>query len=160
MLITTSVSLFFMPRLGELAQRPAALRAEVWRTLAAVMAITAIAALAMGLLRGPLVRIVFSSAFDGAQALMPVQLLGDVLKMGAWTLGFVLVSQVRTGWYVAIEVLVPLVFVLGTRALIPDWGPIGAMWAYVTASAVHLLLALAGLQRTLFRRLANAADEE
>lgn len=160
MLITTSVSLFFMPRLGELAQQAAALRSEVWRTLAAVLAITAASALAIGLLRDVLVRAVFSSAFDGAQALMPVQLLGDVLKMGAWTLGFVLVSQVKTRWYVAIEVLVPLIFVLATKALIPTLGPIGAMWAYVTASLVHLLLALVALRKTLITRLAQPTQVE
>lgn len=149
--ITTSVSLYFMPRLGELASRPAELRREVWRTLATVTLVTALIAACIGLLRQWVVPIVFSSDFAGAQALMPMQLVGDVLRMAGWTLGFVLVALLRTRWYLAIEVAVPLLFVLAVNLLIPEQGVMGAVWAYVLASGVHLLLGLLGLRALLFR---------
>ena len=129
-LITSSVSLYFMPRLGELMDQPGAMRREVWRMLALVVALTGCIALALLLTRDWVVRLVFASSFDGVQQLMPVQLMGDVLKMAAWTLGFVLVARVQTAWYVAIEVLVPVVFVLAARALVPEWAhlaQVGAM---------------------------------
>jgi polysaccharide transporter, PST family len=152
-IVTTSVSLYFMPRLGELAHRPAALRQEVWRTLGLVVAVTAGIAVVMGLLRHWVVAIVFSSSFAGAEALMPVQLAGDVLRMAAWTLGFVLVSQLRTRWYMAIEILVPATLVLTVGFFIAHFGVVGANWAYVASSALHLLLGFLGLRVVLFRQL-------
>lgn len=151
--VTTSVSLYFMPRLGELAARPAELRREVWRTLATVTLVTALIATAIGLLRQWVVPMVFSREFAGAQALMPLQLFGDVLRMAGWTLGFVLVALVRTRWYLAIEVAVPLLFVLAVNLLIPEQGVMGAVAAYVLASGVHLLMGLTGLRKLLFRQL-------
>ena len=148
-LITSSVSLYFMPRLGELAKRPSAMRHEVWRMLCLVVLITGSIAGALYLMRHWVVHLVFAASFDGVQALMPVQLLGDVLKMAAWTLGFVLVARVQSTWYVAIELLVPLVFVLTSRLLVPAEGALGACWAYVAASGLQLLLALAALRTLL-----------
>ncbi|MES2159778.1 MAG: O-antigen translocase [Pseudomonadota bacterium] len=151
-IITTSVSLYFMPRLGELASQPAALRREVWRTLGAVTAVTAAMALGIYLLRDLVVKLVFSAAFDGVQQLMPVQLLGDVLKMSAWTLGFVLVATLRSRWYMAIEIVAPAVLVASVHLLTPRLGAVGAMWAYVLAGLVQLLMAVAALRALLFHR--------
>lgn len=150
--ITTSVSLYFMPRLGELAGDELAMRNEVWRTLLLVTVLTALMALGIFLLREWIVPLVFSASFLGVQALMPVQLLGDVIKMAAWILGFVLVARINTRWYVAIEIMVPVVLVLGVRWLVPALGAVGAMWAYVLASMVQLALAALGLRRLLFAR--------
>ena len=118
-----------------------------------VTLVTALIATAIGLLRQWVVPMVFSREFAGAQALMPLQLFGDVLRMAGWTLGFVLVALVRTRWYLAIEVAVPLLFVLAVNLLIPEQGVMGAVAAYVLASGVHLLMGLTGLRKLLFRQL-------
>ncbi len=149
-IITTSVSLYFMPRLGELANDGRGMRREVWRTLAAATGVTAALAMVIYLLRDWVVRLVFSASFDGVQNLMPVQLLGDVLKMAAWILGFVLVATVRTRWYLAIEILVPLFLVGAVRTLTPLLGSIGAMWAFVLASTFQLVLGAIALRDLLF----------
>jgi len=151
-IITTSVSLYFMPRLGELAQQPAALGREVRRTFLAVTGITAALALGIFLFRELVVYIVFSPAFHDVVKLMPVMLLGDVLKMAAWTLGFVLVATQRTAWYMAIEVLAPAALVLGVHLFTPLLGAVGAMWAYVLSGTLQLLLATVALRRLLLPR--------
>lgn len=159
-IITTSVSLYFMPRLGQLAGDAPRLRAEVLRTLAAAMGVTALLALVIGLLRVTVVRWVFAPSFAPVADIMPWQLAGDVLKMGAWTLGFVLVSQLRTGWYVLLEVLVPALFYGGVVVLMPRLGVQGVSVAYALASACHLVLAAVALRALLWTVPARAPHED
>lgn len=151
-IITTSVSLYFMPRLGEIINQADLLRKEVLHTLAAVTGITAAMAIVIFLLRELVVKIVFSSAFNGVQNLMPVQLLGDVLKMSAWTLGFVLVATMRRRWYLAIELATPITLVASVHILTPTLGAVGATWSYVLAGLVQLVMAFIALRAVLFAR--------
>lgn len=145
-IVTGSVSLYFMPRLGQLAGQPRALRAEILRTLAISIAVTACIAGVLMLLRTSVVRWVYAEAFTPAAELMPWQLAGDVLKMAAWICGFVLVAQSRSAWYIALEVLVPVLYYLLARAWTPLWGPSGATMAYAAASACHALMAVWALR--------------
>lgn len=149
-IITTSVSLYFMPRLGELINDSKALRLEIWRTFVVVSGATAALALVIYLLRDWVVYLVFTNAFNGVVDLMPVQLVGDVVKMMAWIFGFVLVALVRSWWYLAIAVVVPMVFVLGVWCLAPNWGAMGATWAYVASATLQLILGCFALRRIVF----------
>lgn len=151
-IITTSVSLYFMPRLGEIINQAELLRKEVLQTLAAVTGITAAMAIVIFLLRELVVKIVFSSAFNGVQELMPVQLLGDVLKMSAWTLGFVLVATMRRRWYLAIELATPITLVAAVHILTPILGAVGATWSYVLSGLVQLIMAFIALRAVLCAR--------
>lgn len=158
MVVTTSVSLYLMPRLGEVIAAPESLRREVWRSLKIVAAITSSLALALFLVREWVVRLVFSSAFDGVAELMPWQLAGDVLRMAAWTLGFVLVALVRSVWYMALEIMVPLAYVAATAWLIGDYGTAGIPWAYCAAEGLHLVLGAFALRDVLFRRSSSKSE--
>jgi len=158
MVVTTSVSLYLMPRLGEVIAVPDSLRREVWRSLKNVAAITASLAFVLFLMREWVVRIVFSSAFDGVAELMPWQLAGDVLRMSAWTLGFVLVALVRSVWYMALEIMVPLAYVVATSWLIGDHGVAGIPWAYCAAEGLHLALGAFALRDVLFCRTSPRSE--
>ena len=83
---------------------------------------------------------------------MPMQLVGDVLKMAGWTLGFVLVATVRSRWYIAIELVVPLVFIVMARVLGASMGVSGVTMAYVAAGAAQCLMAFVALRDVIFIR--------
>jgi PST family polysaccharide transporter len=148
--VMASLSLYFLPRLGEVAGTPA-LRPEILRTLARVVGLTAAVALAIFLLRDLVVRLVFTREFLEVRALMPVQLAGDVLRIGGWTLGFVLVALVRSRWYIALELMMPALYFAGTLAFVPEYGMRGVPIAYCIASAAHLGVSLFALRDILFR---------
>ena len=148
-LIISSVTLVFMPSLGERAGQPLAQRRQILRTLAAATAVTATAAAGVYLLREGIVRVVFSGGFEPVAALMPVQLAGDVLKIAGWILCMALVATLRTRWFVAITLLWAACFVAGTQALAPQLGLHAATWAYLAAGALQTLLAAWALRDLL-----------
>lgn len=150
--IVSGVALHFMPSLGERAHDPAALRQQVLRTLGAATGVTALLALCIGLLREPIVHVVFSPDFRTVAELMPLQLLGDVLKMGGWILSMVLVALMRTRWFLAISLLAAASFVGITKGLVPLLGIEGVLWAYVVTGTLQLTLGAVALRDVLLRR--------
>ena len=148
--VMAAVSLYFLPRLGEVAGTPA-LRREIVRTFAQAVGITAVIALAIFVLRDWVVRIVFTEEFLPVRDLMPFQLLGDVLRMAAWTLGFVLVALVRSRWYIALELLVPAIYFGGALLLVPRHGTQGVTWAYCLAGIAHFAISVFALRDVLIR---------
>ncbi len=152
MVVMMSVTTQFMARLGEVANSPIRLRAEVLRTLGAAVGATAAMALCIFVLREWVVRLIFSRAFLPVIDLMPMQLIGDVLKMTGWTLGFVLVATVRSRWYIAIEIVVPLVFIVAARVLGASMGVSGVTTAYVVAGSIQCCMAFVSLRDVIFVR--------
>ena len=148
--VMASLSLYFHPRLGEVVGTPA-LRKEIVQTFAQVVGITAATALTIFVLRDWVVRIVFTVEFLPVRDLMPFQLLGDVLRMAAWTLGFVLVALVRSRWYIALEVLVPAIYLGGALLLVPEYGARGVTWAYCLAGATHFAISAFALRDVVIR---------
>ncbi len=148
--VMASLSLYFLPRLGEVVGTRA-LREEIVRTFARVVGITAVVALTIFLLRDWVVRMVFTEEFLPVRDLMPFQLLGDVLRMAAWTLGFVLVALVRSRWYIALEILIPAIYFGGALFLVPEFGARGVTWAYCLAGAAHFCVSVFALRDVLIQ---------
>lgn len=146
--VMASVSLYFLPRLGEVAGTPA-LRREIVRTFTQAVGITAFAALTIFILRDWVVRIVFTEEFLPVRDLMPFQLLGDVLRMAGWTLGFVLVALVRSRWYIALELLMPAIYFCSALFLVPVHGAQGVTWSYCLAGLVHFVISVFALRDVL-----------
>lgn len=155
-LIVSSVTLVFMPSLGERSGQPQAQRRQILRMLVTATAVVAAAAAAVCLLREDIVRVVFSGRFEPVAALMPVQLAGDVLKIAGWILCMALVATLRTRWFVAITLLGAACFVAGTRALVPQLGLHAAPWAYLATGTLQTLLAVWALRDLLWQPRAGA----
>lgn len=152
MVVMMSVTTQFMARLGEVANSPIRLRTEVLRTLGASVGATAAMALCIFVLRDWIIRLIFSRAFMPVVDLIPMQLVGDVLKMTGWTLGFVLVATVRSRWYIAIEIAVPLVFVVAAHVLSASMGVSGVVTGYVISGCVQCCMAFVALRDVVFVR--------
>lgn len=149
-IIISSVTLYFMPSMGERNGRPLELRKQILRTLTTAVVSTAVAALAIFILRDFVVHFVFSSKFADVQLLLPLQLVGDVLKIAGWILGMSLVATVRSSWFIASVFSSSLVFVILTRMLIPGMGIESALWAYIVADLIQISIAVYALRDILF----------
>lgn len=155
-LVVASVSLHFMPGMGEHAHDPAARRRHVLRTLGGACAVSALLAAALWAGRAPAVHLVFSPAFAPVIDLLPLQLLGDVLKTAAWILSMALVGTLRTRWFIASLAAYALGFIGLTWQLVPTMGTLGAQWGYVLAVLAQALLAACGLRDVLWAGAAAA----
>ncbi len=146
--VMTSVSLYFMARLGEVVGTPL-FRREVIKTSTLTVALTAVFSLGVWLLRDVIVQFVFTAEFLEARDLLPFQLLGDVMKMGAWTLEVALVALIRSRWYIGLQVVIPAVYLAGATLLVPAVGVQGVSWAYCASAALHLVIAFVALRDVL-----------
>ncbi len=147
----SSMSLYFMPRIAEL-QNPQELAREIRRTLTAFIALVASAALMIYLLRDLVVYLLYTPDFLPMRELFAYQLLGDVMRMAAWSLGFVLVAKDFHRYYLVFEILIPALFYGGTIILSPTFGSQAVPLAYAAAYTIHFLLALFALRRLILPR--------
>lgn len=148
-LVVASVSLHFMPGMGEHAHDPANLRRHVLRSLAGACAASALLAVVLWAGRVPAVHLVFSAGFERVTDLLPLQLLGDVIKIAAWILSMALVGTMRTGWFLVALAGHGLVFIGLTWLLVPAHGMAGAQWGHVAAGALQAAVAAWALRDVL-----------
>ena len=81
--------------------------------------------------------------------MIPLQLLGDVFKMGGWILGMALVGTVRTRRFIIATVLSSLVFVALSKILVPTMGIQGVLEAYVWSGVTMIVIGAFALRDIL-----------
>lgn len=148
--VMMSVTTQFMVRLGEQINFPDRLRSEMLKTLVLAVGATVGCAVGIYLLREWIVKLLFSSEFLPVADIIGVQLIGDIFKIIGHTLGFVLVATLRSGWYISIDIAVPVIFVVLARVLAVDMGVLGVTTSYVIASLIHCILSLIALRDLFF----------
>lgn len=144
--LLTTVSLYLMPHLSEITHRGAFCR-EVAFTAIKLATLTCIAAVTLYIFRDWVIATVFTPKFYSVRELMPYQLLGDVLKMAGYPVRMALSIQMRSVWYVFIEISITGVWVGLTYFWIPELGTEAATLAYTCAWGGGLILAAFGLWR-------------
>ena len=87
----------------------------------------------------PLVlHLLYASEFEAAAAMLRWQMLGDVLKLMSWPLGFVLLASRRGFVFLGVELLGTAVFVGGTLLLLDRLGFVAAGIGYALMYAIYL----------------------
>jgi PST family polysaccharide transporter len=135
MLITTTLTVYYLPRLSEIADR-AQLRQEITKVYRFILPITIMGAIAVYLLRNWLVAFLFTPDFFPMLDLLAWQLAGDVIKIGSWVLGFVMLARAMTKAYILTEIIFSATLVIITYALTPWFG----LKATVIAFFINYLL--------------------
>lgn len=135
-LLTTTLSLYFLPRFSEI-RSPVALRREIFAGYRFVLPVVMTTALGLYVFRELLIRALLSAEFMPLVDVLGIQLLGDVLKVGSWVMAFTMVSHGRTRAFVVTEVLFAALLVISSVVLAREFGLRGAAAAYVLTYAVY-----------------------
>ncbi len=144
--MTTALGFYFMAHYASLpndADRATMLR----RTVLQLLAMTAVAASSIYVLREMIIRVVLTPKFLPMGDLLPLHLLGDVFKMMDYPLQMALVSQRRMSWYITQAAGGPTLFALLAHVWLPLFGTQAAPAAYATSHVVvffFLLFAFRG----------------
>jgi polysaccharide transporter, PST family len=129
-LVTTTLSLYYLPRIAEIRGR-AELRREIVRVAKLALPATAAAALTIYLFRGTIVTLLFTGRFAPMEQLFAFQMMGDVVKIASWIVAFVMVGRAMTGWFVATEIAAAAMYWGLTVVLTHFIGFRGAALAYL-----------------------------
>lgn len=129
MLVTTTLSVYYLPRLSEI-QDNKELRKEIFGGYKIILPIVIVASLVIFLLKEYVILIAFSKDFMPMIELFAWQLIGDVIKIASWLLGYITVAKAMTKTYISLEILGSLSFVLLSIYFVDNYGLVGITYAY------------------------------
>lgn len=129
MLVTTTLSVYYLPRLAEIRTAPE-LKTEIIKVYRFVMPIVVAGAVVIFLLRDFIIRTLFTPEFLPMRELFPWQLAGDVIKIGSWILAYIMLGRAMVKVFVVTEIAFSILFVLLTWLLVGVFGLLGVSMAY------------------------------
>lgn len=138
MLITTTLSVYYLPRLSELKD-PAETRNELVIGYKLIMPLTVAGGLVLYLMRDIVIRLLFSDEFLPMRELFAWQMFGDALKIGGWILAYLVLSRAMYKFYIAAEIVFALSFVGLTWLFTDYFGIQGVVMAYALNYALYWL---------------------
>ncbi len=155
MLVTTTLSVYYLPRLAEI-RTASELKAEIAKVYCFAMPVVVIGALVIYLLRDSIVIILFTKDFYPMRELFAWQLTGDVIKIGSWVLGYILIGRAMVKFFVVTEIFFSLLFLLLSWLFIEFYGLGGVAVAYAVNYLLHWV-AMAYLALREIRKMNNHA---
>ena len=147
--ITASFTVWLLPTLSRLQHKEEIAR-EVLNALRFVLPAVAAVSFCVWLLRDVAIWLLFSSQFTGMRDLFVWQLAGDVLKVGCYVFGYLVIAKASLRFYLLAEVSQFVLLMGFSRWLIPLHGAAGAAQAYLATYVAYFALC-AGIF-TLYRR--------
>ena len=137
--ITASFSVWLLPTLARLDNK-ADISREVIRALRFVLPAVMAVSLCVWLLRDFAIWLLFSSQFSGMRDLFVWQLIGDVLKVGCYVFGYLVIAKASLRFYLLAEVSQFVLLTGFSRWLIPLHGAAGAAQAYMATYIAYFAL--------------------
>jgi PST family polysaccharide transporter len=107
--LTSILAVYYLPRLSEIKNK-AIFQFEIKRGLQLLIFIAIFASGTIFLFRSKVILILFSSDFQPMSELFAYQMIGDVVKVCSWLLGYVLLSKAMLRTFVAAEIVFSLTF--------------------------------------------------
>jgi PST family polysaccharide transporter len=136
-LVTSSLAVYFLPRLAELGDA-AEVRRELRSGLLTVVPLAALAAAAIYVLREWITVTLYSAAFMPMTELFPVQLVGDVVKIAGWLFAYLMLARAMTAQYVLTEIVFAASFFALAVLLVRGYGLVGVTYAHAVNYVVYL----------------------
>ncbi|WON79022.1 lipid III flippase WzxE [Serratia sp. UGAL515B_01] len=137
--ITASFTVYLLPTLSRLKDK-SAISQEIVRSLKFVLPAVAAASFTVWLLRDFAIWLLFSEKFVAMRDLFAWQLVGDVLKVGAYVFGYLVIAKASLRFYILTEVSQFTLLTLFSHWLIPLHGALGAAQAYMATYIVYFAL--------------------
>jgi PST family polysaccharide transporter len=148
MLITTPLSVYYLPKLSELAHKEDLLH-EIRQGIYLIVPLSLFISMAIYFARDLLITILFTDDFVVMSDLFFWQLVGDVIRVAAWLFSYFLISKALTRQFIIVEVVCTVSFVLLSGLLIQTQGVAGVTIAYAVNNAIYLLILVSLVHRIL-----------
>lgn len=137
MVITTSFTVYYMPRLSELLDK-FELRREILKAYKLIVPMLIVGFTLIYLFRHLIITILFSSEFQPMENLFIWQLIGDFFKICSWLLAFLMVAKARMKAYITTEIVFALTFICLGFFFMRLNGVVGITQAYLVNYILYL----------------------
>ncbi|HEV3223186.1 MAG TPA: O-antigen translocase [Puia sp.] len=149
MVITASLSVYFLPKLSELKTQ-GELRNEIFSVYKLVIPFLILTTFVIYIFRMFIIHLLFTSEFNGMKELFAFQLIGDVLKIMGWVLGYLLLAKAMTKIYIVMEIVNFLLLILISYFLVKWYGSVGATLAFAIVYLVYFVVLVCVFKNLLF----------
>ncbi len=139
MLITTTLSIYYLPRLSEIKDN-LVLRKEIIYGYKIILPVVITIAIGIYFFRDLAILILFTDEFMSMSDLFFYQLVGDVLKIASWLLASLMIAKAMTRVYIITEVLFSLSFIWLSILMIDIYGLIGVTMAFAINYLIYLIV--------------------
>lgn len=143
MLVTTTLSLYYLPRLSELKD-PKEIKAEILQGYKIILPVAVVCGLIIYILRDFIIGALFTPEFAPMRDMFAWQMLGDTLKIGSWILAYLMLGQALAKMYITTEIIFAVSFFVLTYFFTPVFNQQAPVVAHAVNYAVYWVV-MAGL---------------
>ena len=136
--VLTAMGTDYYPRLTAVIHDQAAVNRMVNEQTEVALLLVGPIILAMIGLAPWVIELLYASSFHPATDILRLQVLGDLLKICSWPLGFVILAAGHGRNFMVTEGLATMTFVMVAWLLLPKLGLVGSALAYVCMYVVYL----------------------
>ena len=151
MLITSTLAVYYLPRIAEI-RKASELRVEIFKVYRFVIPVVLVSSVCIFLLRDFIIGVLFTADFAPMRDLFAWQLTGDLVKVSAWVLSYVMLGRAMVRSYVVTEVVFSGLFLILTKFFVPWFGLQGVAIAYTVNYFLYWVVLLL-LVRAEIRRM-------
>lgn len=151
MVITASLGVYFLPKLSELKSKKE-LRNEVLTVYKLVIPFLILTTSVIFIFRVFIIRVLFTQEFIGMRDLFAFQLIGDILKILGWVLGYLLLARAMTKIYIIMELVNFVLLVIISYFLVNLYGSIGATMAFAIVYFIYFAVLCFVFRNLLFNK--------
>lgn len=139
MVITTALSIYYLPRLSEIRDKTE-LKFEILSGYRLIIPVVTLLSFIMFFLKDMVIFLLFTNEFLPVRELFLWQLIGGVIKIGAWLLSFLMIAKAMTKRYIASELISSISFVFLSVLFVKHFGLIGITYAYTLNYTIYFLM--------------------
>jgi PST family polysaccharide transporter len=147
--INTVIGIYYLPKLSEITDShklKTEIRLGYLRIMPAVILIT----LVIWFMREIIVKIFLTEDFLNMLPLLKWQLIGDVIKIASWILGYLMVAKAMKKMFIGTEIVFSILFVILNYVMINQYGMIGTVYAFTLNYTIYLFTLVFLLRRVIF----------
>jgi len=152
MLITTTLSLYYLPRLSELKE-PADIKKEIIQGYKIILPVAASCGLVIYLLRDFIIGVLFTQEFIPMRELFAWQMIGDTLKIGSWILAYLMLGKAMMKLFITSEIVFAAGFYGWTYWLTGIYGLEGVTIAHALNYALYWLSMIYLIGRIVLKKV-------
>ncbi|MBU3661859.1 MAG: O-antigen translocase, partial [Bacteroidetes bacterium] len=150
--ITTTFSVYYLPKLSELGEDNL-LGIEIRNGLKIILPVTAAIGLLAYATKSIIIRIVLTPEFNPISTYFLPQAIGDFFRVASWLIAFVMIAKSKVKMYIITEIVFSITMVLLAYLLVPLFGGIGSIYAYMVNMFFYLITMLFLFKGLVFRKL-------
>jgi polysaccharide transporter, PST family len=139
MIVTSSLSVYYLPKISEITSNQE-LKKEIWNGYKIIMPIVTILAIGIFLFKELAIEIAFTEEFMPMMELFKWQLIGDVIKIASWLLGYVLIAKAMTRLFIYTEIIFTALFVFLSIIFIDIYGLVGITYAFSLNYLIYFIV--------------------